>query len=48
MSEENTKVREGILDLQGLTTGVKCQKKTIIMPIVILAIIILTIVGGLR
>jgi len=40
MSEENTKVREGILDLQGQTTGVKCQKKTIIMPIVILAIML--------
>ena len=40
MSEENTKVREGILDLQGLTTGVKCQKKTIIMPIVIVVLLL--------
>ena len=40
MSEENTKVREGILDLQGLTTEVKCQKKTIIMPIVIVVLML--------
>lgn len=40
MSENNTKVREGFLDLEGLTTGVKCQKKTWIMPIVILMIML--------
>lgn len=40
MSSENTKVREGILDLQGQTTGVKCQKKTIIMPIVIVVLLL--------
>ena len=40
MNAPETKLREGILDWNGLTTGVKCKKKTIIMPFVILALMI--------
>lgn len=40
MSDNQSKPREGILDLEGLTTGVKVQKKTIIMPIVIVILML--------
>ena len=40
MNTTEPKIREGILDWNGLTTGVKCKKKTIIMPFVILALML--------
>lgn len=33
--------KEGILDINGITTGIKLQKKTIIMPIVIVVIMLI-------
>lgn len=40
MTNDTANPREGILDLKGMTTGIKFQKKTIIMPIVIVVLML--------